>query len=346
MTFKFMVRHTLAWASLFGLMSCGSAFVGDDPANTPGNNFELLWLEYDRWFANFGHKNIDWQAQHDIYRPQVTSATTDEELWEIITNMMSELKDPHSQLRWPDHKYFDSGDADFKAAQDLHDLDLVSTFLTNKGISEDRQFYYGKAADNIGYFYITDFAESRDGDVIGVLEALGDIDGLIIDIRSSEGGSGDLAHEIASVFIDQRRFGISSQTRNGPGHEDFSPLVDWYMEPHSDYHFLKPIVLLTNRASLSASDDFALMLAELPHVTLMGDNTSGAMSSTSFIRFLPNGWQFLISHRRTFNSAGLNLEGIGIEPDIYVPATREELDNGEDKVLEAAIELLQENLSQ
>jgi len=69
-----------------------------EPAGNPHDpvsNFEYVWRSIDRTYGQFSVKNVDWDLIHRMYRPQVTAATTDEELWDILVTMLGTLNDAH-----------------------------------------------------------------------------------------------------------------------------------------------------------------------------------------------------------------------------------------------------------
>ena len=72
----------------------------------------------------------------------------------------------------------------------------------------------------------------------------------------------------------------------------------------------------------------------LPQVTVMGDKTGGGsgmpMSST-----LPNGWSLRLSACPTLDAKGNSTE-FGIEPDIHVNMTSEDMQKGLDTIIETA----------
>jgi tetratricopeptide (TPR) repeat protein len=53
--------------------------------NDPENLFEHLWQTYDRNYGIFTAKKVDWKPLYEIYRPQVTADTTDDELFDIMS---------------------------------------------------------------------------------------------------------------------------------------------------------------------------------------------------------------------------------------------------------------------
>ena len=64
-------------------------------------------------------------------------------------------------------------------------------------------------------------------------------------------------------------------------------------------------------------------------------------SDGSIRRFLPNGWEYRYSIQKFLLPDGRSLEGIGNTPDIYSKNTIADIEAGNDKVLEEALEYLQ-----
>jgi tetratricopeptide (TPR) repeat protein len=75
----------------------------------------------------------------------------------------------------------------------------------------------------------------------------------------------------------------------------------------------------------------------LPHVTLVGDFTSGCFADANWSE-LPNGWRYSYSKNLFVDYAGRSWEGIGVPPDIMVRGAMAEGDV--DQTLETAIKLL------
>src|SRR5262249_7687687 len=102
--------------------------------------------------------------------------------------------------------------------------------------------------------------------------------GIIVDIRDNPGGDDDVSIPIINPLCDLRRVGFRRKTKIGPGKRDFTPLKTWYLAPHDDVRFVKPIVLLTCDSVFSGGEVFALAMRQLPHVTAIGDHTNGIFS--------------------------------------------------------------------
>lgn len=101
-------------------------------------------------------------------------------------------------------------------------------------------------------------------------------------------------------------------------------------------------MLLTDRTSVSAAENFALAMRVLPHVTVIVDFTSGCFADVYGDR-LPNGWQFGCSYKLFLDHTGFCWEGIGVPADSRQTNTKQDLENGRDRVMDLAIALLNTN---
>jgi C-terminal processing protease CtpA/Prc len=75
------------------------------------------------------------------------------------------------------------------------------------------------------------------------------------------------------------------------------------------------------------------------NVEQLGDTTSGAFSDQISTEMY-NGWGYSIAVGDYRAADGLSYEGIGLAPDYLIVASKTELDNGQDKPLEMAIDKL------
>ena len=81
--------------TLFLFSSCIKEEEYDDNAR---GNFEALWNIMDQHYCFFTEKNIDWNAIHAKYSPQVDAGMSSSQLFEVLAKMLSELKDGHVNL--------------------------------------------------------------------------------------------------------------------------------------------------------------------------------------------------------------------------------------------------------
>lgn len=338
-----------------------------DPRD-PVANFEALWKMFDRNYGSFIPKRIDWDLLYRLYRPKVTSRTSDQDLFEIMSHLLEHLNDNHVkvQSRRPP-RFFRSGilgnlnrDArgrpipigykipDFsldlvkrKYLRGRFEERLPGTKLAAYFGSDFPLYAFGRLKKDIGYFHIRNFDEVERTAAVAdeIVTEFRKARGLVLDIRGNGGGWDPVAKAIADRFADTRRLYMVTRTRNGPRHDDFTPPRYWYTEPKGPHPFTRPVILLTHRWTISAGDCFALAMRELPHVTNLGEFTSGAYSD-EYWDSLPNGWLVSIANKLYLDAGGLCWEGTGTPPDIRLVNTKEDIAAGRDRVLEAAMELL------
>ena len=135
--------------------------------------------------------------------------------------------------------------------------------------------------------------------------------------------------------------------KTGPGHNDFSDPFDYYFEPIDDTRikYLKPVVVLANRSSFSATNNFVSIMKTLPNVRIVGDTTGGG-SGLPFTFDLPNGWAVRMSASEITDANGTVTEfGVDPSPGCKVDMTEAEMAMGKDAILERAFEVLEEMAS-
>lgn len=319
------------------------------PADTqelsePEENFEALWQTFDRNYGIFTAKKVDWDALYQIYRPQVTPETADNELFDIMSNLLGHLNDNHVRLR-AGEKLYRSGILGEMEMEDFS-LDLIKEkYLKGKFETRVRDiFTYGWVDDDIGYFHFKGFGrydQSRET-IDTIIDAFKDAKGVIVDVRQNGGGDDRVGKLIADRFADRKRHYMTTYERNGPEHDDFGPPRYWYTEPDGPRQFKKTVVLLTHRFSISAAENFALAMRVIPHVTVLGDATSGVFADV-YGDQLPNGWQFSVPYTLFVDYTGFCWEGIGVPADIRQTNTKADIEQGLDRVLELAMDLIHTN---
>ncbi|GAB3901337.1 S41 family peptidase [Spirosoma agri] len=88
------------------------------------------------------------------------------------------------------------------------------------------------------------------------------------------------------------------------------------MAPEGKKQLLKPTVLLTSGATISAGD-CALYLKGLPYVKLLGERSNGIFSPMLGKR-LPSGWQVALSNGQTVSAKRISYEAEGVPVDVAV----------------------------
>lgn len=326
--------------------SCRS-FWPADPVDSPESNFEILWNEFHVSYALFEQKNVDWNQLYHQYRPMITSETTDQELFDVITQMLTYLDDTHVYLSSP-FDYYTSGKG--YEHEKTFSLETVKQhYLTSVRIGDEGVLTYGFLSQNVGYIHIDSMTSGESGlegaqswarTIPAILEDFADTKGLVVDVRNNGGGLPQNAEYIASLFCDEKKVYSTSVTKNGPGPEDFSERKECWITP-AEQVYSRPVALLTNGYTASAAEDFTMAMVTMPNVTQMGTPTVGIFS-LALNRELPNGWEYAVSVQKVFDSTGHSPEGIGIspKPENLVENTVAEKNSGIDRQLDAAFERL------
>jgi C-terminal processing protease CtpA/Prc len=96
--------------------------------------FRHLWKAIGQAYPYFNEKNIDWDNVYQEFEPRVISAETDEEFNIVIAEMMTNLKDAHSQLQSP--QYDQPVYATVKSIGGIPVLDMVGRSAQAAGLSQ------------------------------------------------------------------------------------------------------------------------------------------------------------------------------------------------------------------
>jgi carboxyl-terminal processing protease len=157
--------------------------------------------------------------------------------------------------------------------------------------------------------------------------------GYILDLRYNGGGRVDAAVQISSFFIPQGKI-VSTITRDGR-QTDQVALGD-------DIGGLRPLVVLVNKYTASASEITAGALQDYRLATLIGTRTYGK-GVVQTIFNMPNDGALKITTARYLTPAGRDIQHHGIEPDIFIDqdANPALIDTPADKQLAAAKARLQ-----
>lgn len=310
---------------------------------SPTANFDALWKEFDTRYSFFEIKKINWDSLNAVYRPQVTSQTSDNQLFQIMSQLLANLKDGHVNLASPFASYNYNGWY-ARYPTNFLGLNVVMHYLTaDYGFMAGGLMRYGKVSNDIGYLYIGpnlmgDYnVWSQAIDVI--IDSLKTMKGIIVDIRNNGGGNDGLGAIVASRFADQQRVYSYVRWRNGLKHSDFTDYQASTIAPQGIRQFRGPVALLTNRRCFSSAEGTILMFHALPNVTSIGDTTGGG-SANPIVLQLPNGWSYRVSRWIQYTAQKTVFEGIGLPPDIPVTISAADSVAGRDVILERAIQRL------
>lgn len=332
-------RLSLYFTILLLFVSTGSCDKEDAYTTSPRENFEALWTILDEHYCFFEYKEVDWNQVYAAYNPRVDEEMDQYELFNLLGDMMAELKDGHTNLissfdlarYW---KWYEDYPDNFN--EQIQKNYLGTDYHIAGGMK-----YKILLPDSIGYIYYPSFSSGvGESNLDYVLYSFKDCSGLIIDVRENGGGSMTYSDRIASRFAEQTVTAGYIVHKTGPGHNDFSEPYPFDLEPSSRIRWLRPVVVLTNRRCYSATNDFVNKMRLLPYVTIMGDRTGGG-SGLPFYSELPNGWGVRFSASPILN-ADKEITEFGIDPDIQVNMTEEDIQKGKDTIIETALKFLKQ----
>ena len=162
--------------------------------------------------------------------------------------------------------------------------------------------------DALGYMKITSFDEITYEDFkadLNELEKRG-VEGLIIDLRNNPGGLLNICADIADEFLGEVDI-VYTETKNGQRE---------YLKSNKSMTDL-PLVVLINGGSASASEILAGAIRDHNRGELIGTTTFGK-GVVQRIRPFEDGSGIKLTISEYFTPNGINIHGVGIEPDILV----------------------------
>lgn len=184
---------------------------------------------------------------------------------------------------------------------------------------------------NIGYIRIISFiGETTPVEFINALEKTKNTKGLIIDLRENTGGLLPNAVFIANVFIDKGPL-VSIVDRNGYKTNIYAR--------ENDYTINKPLIILVNGDSASASEIFSGALKDYHKAKLLGTKTFGK-GMVQKIFPMPNETGLNLTIAKYLTPSGHDINKKGIAPDIEINENRQDFLKRNDVQLKQAKKVL------
>ena len=190
-----------------------------------------------------------------------------------------------------------------------------------------------------GYIRFSAFSLTSQSRVLAGIEKLKDTPGLIIDIRNNGGGLAAAAQNITMRFFTEDKAGAKALTRDGkPITVLFYPVIPIspVLKANAALAYTKPLVILTNESSASASELMASLLQDFGRATIVGQRTCGCLLGYIGLMDLPGGGQMAYSEIGYRSPKGRRIEGEGVMPDIAIALTADDIITQRDRSLEAA----------
>lgn len=293
------------------------------------------------------------------------STSTDHILWNTAANRMFSGTDStqiwHLTLRTPKDKIISYN----------YQFHTFYPKWERRNVNKPYQIIEFRKIGEIGYVNLNTFGDtSLISKFKAILPQLYTCKGIILDIRENGGGDSGIGAEILKYFTDKRLVGSTYRTRDNVAAykawgyyamqdtTSFEKRSDWdkknilsakgdywlkgdTMTFDNDVHVKKltcPLIVLTGNNTGSAAEDFLIILDGLkPRATTMGQRTYGSTGQPMPISLPGLSLEGRICTKRDTYPDGRDFVGIGVIPDIEIPRTVNDVINGTDNVLDAAV---------
>ena len=325
-----------------GFASCERIFMEPDEPKNSVNVFDYLWNKVDQQYAFFDVKDIDWDSVREVYRPKVHDGMSKDSLFHVCAAMLNTLQDGHTNLISNfDVSRNDSVYYRMIVHKNINNEVVTMNYLTLNYHSTGAFSHNAIRDGKVGYLRYSSFMDAVTTDNLTYLiKYYKDCEGLILDLRQNGGGSIDNIRQLLSIFDNHGQPLYQTQIKAGPEHEAFTELTTVYADninyedSSTEEPYTKPVAVLIDRGSYSATSFFALCTMAYDNIRLFGDYSGGGLGLPNG-GALPNGWTYRFSITRTLDMNGNNYEN-GVPPHEFVILDPACTAQGIDNVIEAA----------
>lgn len=222
--------------------------------------------------------------------------------------------DQHLRLLWSDEPREPAAGAEDGAGED-EDFFAALAHAENQGICRVERL-----EGNIGYIETTLVAESGDAApfISAAMTLLAHTDALILDLRRNRGGSTyGMAHWCSYLLPGGEAVHLTDVHCRSTGE-----MQQFWTAPYlpSARYLDRPVYVLTGPATFSGAEDLAYNLQVRGRALLVGENTRGGAHPTGSYP-LTGHISVAVPYARSINPVtGGDWEGVGIAPDLAVPA--------------------------
>ena len=216
----------------------------------------------------------------------------------------------------------------------LRDGELIKKKIIRKEISI--KTVKSSVDKNIGYIQILSFiSTSTPHEFLEALENTDKTEGLIIDIRGNTGGLLPNAVFVTNLFIPRGKI-VSIVGRNG-FHKDI-------MAQDNNVNIEKPVIILVDGTSASASEIFSGAMKDYRRAKLVGTKTYGKGMVQKIIP-MPNETGLNLTIAKYLTPKGKDINKLGINPDVNLPLSAENILDKKDIQMEAAKTMMEQMIS-
>ena len=196
---------------------------------------------------------------------------------------------------------------------------------------------YRMLEGQLGYISVSEFDDVTYDQFKTALDDLEaqDMQGLIIDLRNNPGGNVDTVTDMLKLLLPEGPI-ISIKDKNGNTEE---------MTCDGENEFTKPLAVLVNGYSASASEIFSGAVQDYGTGTIVGTTTYGKGVVQQLIS-LGDGTCLKVTIAEYYTPSGRSINGTGVTPDVEVEYEYDEKNPEADNQLDKAVEVLNEQLKQ
>jgi carboxyl-terminal processing protease len=192
---------------------------------------------------------------------------------------------------------------------------------------------YEMLEDNIAYIQLFTFGDDTSEKLHAALKDLMKQEpvGLILDLRGNGGGYLDTAIQVVSEFVGD---GVVMYEEYGDGRRVEFPAEEGGLATEI------PLVVLINQGSASASEIVAGAIQDRGRGQLVGVTSFGKGSVQQYVPLKNDQGAVRVTIARWLTPNGRQINEVGLQPDVEVAITEQDLANDLDPQLEKAIEVL------
>jgi hypothetical protein len=152
------------------------------------------------------------------------------------------------------------------------------------------------------------------------MATLADTRALIVDLRRNGGGTPEAEVYLTSYLLDPAKpVAVNRFVWRNPGTETFRT-EEFMSQPTPYWYRDKPVYVLTSAQTFSGGEAVAYDMQALKLATIVGETTGGGANPGGSGPITPDFGMFMPGGRGENPTTGTNWEGVGVKPDVAVPA--------------------------
>ncbi len=279
--------------------------------NSPELNFSILWNTFDKHYAFFEQRNIDWDSVKIESQEKLNNIQSDKELYNLFTDILTTYLNGfksynNSLIQWGILKKENIG---YVVVTDMNNF---SNYIPNQDLTaqEFEQEYEKVLETKSGITQLDDELNGVNFVMNQVLSDLVETQSIIIDLRFNGGGYETVALKLLSHFIKEQKHILSIKAKNG---NNYTNEQEYILNPAKNVYQGK-VTVLTSPNTASAAEIFALGTMAYPEIKRFGSSTNGIFSEILW-KNLPNGWEFSLSNEVYSDPKGNIYEITGVPPN-------------------------------